>query len=67
MCIRDRNYTKPEGIKKLEDKVASIDKEKEEAVRVQDFEKAARLRAKAVSYTHLDVYKRQLIPILMQE
>lgn len=44
--VKMRNYTKPEGIKKLEDKVASIDKEKEEAVRVQDFEKAASLRDK---------------------
>ena len=31
--VKMRNYTKPEGIKKLEDKVASIDKEKEEAAR----------------------------------
>ena len=44
--VKMRNYTKPEGIKKLEDKVANIDKEKEEAVRVQDFEKAASLRDK---------------------
>ena len=38
--------TRPDSIKKLEDKVLSIDKEKEEAVRVQDFEKAANLRDK---------------------
>ena len=44
--VKMRNYTRPDIIKKLEDKVLSIDKEKEEAVRVQDFEKAANLRDK---------------------
>ena len=44
--VKMRNYTRPDSIKKLEDKVLSIDKEKEEAVRVQDFEKAANLRDK---------------------
>ena len=44
--VKMRNYTRPYSIKKLEDKVLSIDKEKEEAVRVQDFEKAANLRDK---------------------
>ncbi len=44
--VEMRNYTRPDSIKKLEDKVLSIDKEKEEAVRVQDFEKAANLRDK---------------------
>ena len=44
--VKIRNYTRPDSIKKLEDKVLSIDKEKEEAVRVQDFEKAANLRDK---------------------
>ena len=42
--VKMRNYTRPDSIKKLEDKVLSIDKEK--AVRVQDFEKAANLRDK---------------------
>ena len=42
--VKMRNYTRPDSIKKLEDKVLSIDKEKEEAVKVQDFEKAANLR-----------------------
>lgn len=44
--VKMRNYTRPDSIKKLEDEVLSIDKEKEEAVRVQDFEKAANLRDK---------------------
>ncbi len=44
--VKMRNYTRPESIKKLEDKVLSIDKEKEEAIRIQDFEKAASLRDK---------------------
>ncbi|MGN1310679.1 MAG: ATP-dependent Clp protease ATP-binding subunit [Clostridia bacterium] len=37
-------YTEPNIIKKQEDKVLEVSKEKEEAVRMQDFEKAAKLR-----------------------
>ena len=37
-------YTEPDKIKKLEEKIEKISKEKEEAVKVQDFEKAAQLR-----------------------
>ena len=37
-------YTEPNVIKKQEDKVLEVSKEKEEAVRMQDFEKAAKLR-----------------------
>ena len=41
-----KTYTEPDIIKKLEEKVEKICKEKEEAVQVQDFEKAAELRDK---------------------
>ena len=41
-----KTYTQPDTFKKLEEKIASLDKEKEEAIRVQDFEKAAILRDK---------------------
>ena len=44
--VKMRTYTQPESLKKLEDKIASLDKEKEEAIRLQDFEKAASLRDK---------------------
>ncbi len=44
--VKMRTYTQPESLKKLEDKIAELDKEKEEAVRSQDFEKAASLRDK---------------------
>ena len=37
-------YTEPNIIKKQEEKVLEVSKEKEEAVRMQDFEKAAKLR-----------------------
>ena len=45
-CIRMKTYTQPESIKKLEDKINMVEKEKEEAIRVQEFEKAAKLRDK---------------------
>ena len=41
-----KTYTEPDIIKKLEEKVEKLTKEKEEAVQVQDFEKAAELRDK---------------------
>ena len=44
--VKMRIYTQPESIKKLEDKIAELDKEKEDAIRSQDFEKAAKLRDK---------------------
>ena len=37
-------YTEPNVIKKQEDRVLAVSKEKEEAVKMQDFEKAAKLR-----------------------
>ena len=44
--VRLRVYSEPEDIKKLEAKIEKLDKEKEDAIRVQDFEKAAKLRDK---------------------
>ena len=44
--VKMRTYTQPDALKKLEDKIAEIGKEKEEAIRSQDFEKAASLRDK---------------------
>ena len=44
--VKMRTYTQPESLKKLEEKISSLDKEKEDAIRVQDFEKAAGLRDK---------------------
>ena len=44
--VKMRTYTMPDNLKEIEEKIASLDKEKEEAIRVQDFEKAATLRDK---------------------
>ena len=44
--VRLKTYTEPDKIKKLEQKIEKIEKEKEEAIAVQDFEKAAELRDK---------------------
>ena len=44
--VRMRAYTVPDSLKKLEEEISAISKEKEEAVRSQDFEKAAILRDK---------------------
>ena len=43
---RLKTYTEPDKIKKLEDDISKLEKEKEEAISVQDFEKAAKLRDK---------------------
>ncbi|OOM81684.1 negative regulator of genetic competence ClpC/MecB [Clostridium puniceum] len=42
--VRIQNLTTPPDLKELEEKIQDIDKEKEEAIRVQDFERAANLR-----------------------
>ena len=42
--VKMRTYTMPDSIKKIEEKIEELDREKEEAIRVQDFEKAATLR-----------------------
>ena len=44
--VRLKTYTEPDKIKKLEEKIEKLSKEKEEAIAVQDFEKAAELRDK---------------------
>ncbi len=44
--VKMRTYTQPESLKKLEEKISSLDREKEDAIRLQDFEKAAGLRDK---------------------
>ena len=44
--VRLKTYTEPDKIKKLEGKIEKLGKEKEEAIQVQDFEKAAELRDK---------------------
>lgn len=44
--VRLKTYTEPDKVKKLEEKIEKIEKEKEEAITVQDFEKAAELRDK---------------------
>ncbi len=41
-----KTYTEPENLKKLEEEINEIRKEKDEAVRIQKFEKAANLRDK---------------------
>ena len=43
---RLKTYTEPEELKKLEEKIEKLQKEKEEAINVQAFEKAAELRDK---------------------
>lgn len=44
--VRIQSLTAPPDLKELEEKIENIDKEKEEAIRVQDFERAASLRDK---------------------
>jgi ATP-dependent Clp protease ATP-binding subunit ClpC len=46
--VRIKNLTAPPGVKKLEDELEKIKKEKEEAVNMQEFEKAAKFRDKEV-------------------
>lgn len=42
--IRLKTYSEPEDLKKLEEKISKLDQEKEDAIRVQKFETAAKLR-----------------------
>ena len=42
--VRMKSYSEPSALKKLEEEIESIKKEKEEAIKIQDFEKAATLR-----------------------
>ena len=43
---RLKTYTEPDSLKELEEKLANVTKDKEEAVKIQKFEKAASLRDK---------------------
>lgn len=43
---RIKTYTEPENLKELQTKIEEIEKDKEEAVRSQKFEKAASLEIK---------------------
>ena len=42
--IRMKSYMEPDSFKTIKDEIEKLDKEKEDAIRVQDFEKAAKLR-----------------------
>ena len=42
--VRMKIYTEPDSFKVIKDEIEKLDKEKEEAIRVQDFEKAAKIR-----------------------
>ncbi len=42
--VKMKTYTMPDSIKKLEEEIASLSKEKEDAICMQDFEKAANIR-----------------------
>ena len=42
--VRIQNLTTPPDLKALEEKIENIDKEKEESIRIQNFERAANLR-----------------------
>ena len=42
--IKMKTYTAPDNIKELEDKLEDLSKEKDEAIRAQEFEKAASIR-----------------------
>ncbi len=44
--VKMQSYTKPNSIRKLEEEIEKINKEKEEAIVTQNFEKAAKLRDK---------------------
>ena len=47
--VRMRAYTQPDSIKKLEEEINRVMQDKEDAIRMQDFEKAAKLRDKGHS------------------
>ena len=42
--VKMKTYMEPESFKKIEEEIEKLSKEKEEAVRTQDFEKAAKIR-----------------------
>ncbi len=58
--IRMKTYTVPEKLKKIEEDIELLSKEKDEAIRVQDFEKAASIRDKErLSKEKLDKEKKK--------
>ena len=44
--VKMQSYTKPDSIRKIEEEIEKVNKEKEEAIATQNFEKAAKLRDK---------------------
>ena len=44
--VKMKTYTKPDSLRKLDEDIEKLDKEKEEAIAIQNFEKAAGLRDK---------------------
>ena len=44
--VKMKTYTKPESLRKLDEEIQKLDREKEEAIATQNFEKAANLRDK---------------------
>lgn len=42
--VRLKTYTAPTNVKELEDKILSLEKEKEEAIKTEEFEKAAKVK-----------------------
>ena len=44
--LRMKSYMEPESFKKITDEIEKLDKDKEDAIRTQDFEKAAKIRDK---------------------
>lgn len=55
-----KSFVEPEDLKELEEKIEKIDREKEAAISVQEFEKAARLRDELLDMkNHLEDQKKQ--------
>ena len=49
--LKMKTYTRPKKIKELEEQIEQIDKEKADAILIQDFESAAKLRDKQMELT----------------
>lgn len=56
--VRLQLHTVPEGIRKIEDNIKEILREKEEAIATQDYERAAQMRQKETAY--LERYQLEL-------
>ncbi|MCI8342381.1 MAG: ATP-dependent Clp protease ATP-binding subunit [Firmicutes bacterium] len=58
--VRLANYTAPSGVKELEKKIEALEKEKEEAIKTEDFEKAALVKKEQHSLkAQLDEAKKE--------